>query len=105
MLTKNDELEYWWNVKDTWEDAEAEENEASIHAYWNWLGPIYQNLGGYRLRDFCIQTPHFRFFMQKMRIFGAEMAILRVFQTFLRTTHHQKLLQAQGVSAFFRYFL
>ena len=35
MLTKNDELEYWWNVKDTWEDAEAEENEASIHAYWN----------------------------------------------------------------------
>lgn len=41
MLTKNDELEYWWNVKDAWEDAELEENEASIHAYWNWLGPIY----------------------------------------------------------------
>lgn len=52
MLTKNDELEYWWNVKDTWDDAdmyenidtchdELKENQTSIHKDWNWLGPIY----------------------------------------------------------------
>ena len=40
MLTKNDEIEYWWNVKDTWED-ELEDGTSSINAYWDWLGPIY----------------------------------------------------------------
>jgi len=40
MLTKNDELEYWWNVKDTWGD-ELEDGTPSINAYWDWLGPIY----------------------------------------------------------------
>ena len=40
MLTKNDELEYWWNVKDAWDD-EAEERQISASSYWDWLGPIY----------------------------------------------------------------
>ena len=40
MSTKNDELEYWLNVKDAWDD--EEDNQVSVNAsYWNWLGPIY----------------------------------------------------------------
>lgn len=39
MLAENNELEYLLNVKDIWED--EEDNQVSINAYWNWLGPIY----------------------------------------------------------------
>ena len=39
MLAENNELEYLLNVTDVWED--EEDNQVSINAYWNWLGPIY----------------------------------------------------------------
>ena len=50
---------------------------------------------------FCIQTPNFRFFMQKLRLFGAERAILSTSQLFLRTIYRLKSLQALRRRAIF----
>ena len=50
---------------------------------------------------FCIQTPNFRFFMQKSRIFGAERVILRHFQLIFRPYTYLKSLQVLSLSLLF----